>query len=199
MSNTDIKFNNFTNQPFIPYKIIEILVRDNSDSANDFFKLLKHSDIDCLDKPNLTQKEKKKLIWKGQDIENDYNIFLKPLIGASLDDADAQTQFRIYRNTTYPQSKTESIITIQTVFITNEKTCLVEKNGVICERTDLLESEFLNVMNGIDIGIGSGFLSFDRELTRQSNSQLTVNNSRTLYGRISNLALRYVSVENGGC
>jgi hypothetical protein len=155
--------------------------------------------MNCLDKPNLTVKEKKKLIWKGQDIENDYNIFLKPLIGASLDDAEAQTQFRIYRNTTYPQSKTESIITIQTVFITNEKTCLVENNGVICERTDLMESEFLNVINGIDIGIGSGFLSFDRELTRQSNSQLTVNNSRTLYGRVSNLALRYVSVDNGGC
>lgn len=197
--NNDLNYNNFSNQPLIPYKIIERLVKNNSQSANDLFKLLKYSDIDALDKPNLTTKEKKALIWKGQDLEQNFNIFMKPLIGSSLDDAEAQTQMRIYRYSTYPESKISSVISIQLIFITNEKASLVEKNGVLCERTDLMESEFLDVINGMDIGIGSGFVSFDREISRSSNSQLTVSNSRSLYGRIINLSLNYSNINSDCC
>lgn len=197
--NKDIKYNDFKNQPLIPYKILEALLTNTSESANRLFKLLKYNDIDCLSKPNLTLREKKALIWRGQDIEQNYNIFLKPLIGSSLVDSESQTQMRIYRYSTYPTNKIEATISIQIIFLTNEKSSLVEVDGILCERTDVMESEFLNIINGRDISIGSGYITFDREVIRSSTSQINVSNSRSVYGRSLLIALKYTNLSHDIC
>ena len=160
--------------------------------------MLKYTDVDALEKDNLTYDEKVALIWTGESIEQKYNVFLKPLVGSSLDDAEAQTQLRIFRFTTMPTDRFSAIITIEADFITNEKTALVYQNGLLCERTDLMESMFLDIMNGRDIEIGSGMLIFDRELSRSCNSQLNIGNSKSFYGRSLVLALQFISGESGG-
>lgn len=198
-NNTDIKFNDFTNQPLIPYKILEALLKSNSDSANNLFKLLKYNDIDCLSKPNLTLKEKKALIWRGQDIENNYNIFVKPLVSSSLVDSESQSQMRIYRYSTYPENKIDATISIQLVFLTNDKASLVDVDGILCERTDVMESEFLNVINGRDIQIGTGYISFDRQVIRQNTSQINISNSRSVYGRSLLISLKYTYLSHDDC
>ena len=81
---------------------------------------------------------------------------------------------------------------------TNEKTCLVYQDGILCERTDVMESLFLDVMNGRDIEIGSGVVMFDRELSRSCNSQLNIGNSKSFYGRSLVMALQFISGESGG-
>lgn len=197
--NKDIKYNDFKNQPLIPYKILEALLTNTSESANRLFKLLKYNDIDCLSKPNLTLREKKALIWRGQDIEQNYNIFVKPLIGSSLTDSESQSQMRIYRYSTYPTNKIEATISIQIIFLTNEKSSLVEVDGILCERTDVMESEFLNIINGRDISIGSGYITFDREVIRSSTSQINVSNSRSVYGRSLLIALKYTNLSHDIC
>lgn len=197
--NKDIKYNDFKNQPLIPYKILEALLTNTSESANKLFKLLKYNDIDCLSKPNLTLREKKALIWRGQDIEQNYNIFVKPLIGSSLVDSESQSQMRIYRYSTYPTNKIEATISIQIIFLTNEKSSLVEVDGILCERTDVMESEFLNIINGRDISIGSGYITFDREVIRSSTSQINVSNSRSVYGRSLLIALKYTNLSHDIC
>lgn len=197
--NKDIKYNDFKNQPLIPYKILEALLTNTSESANRLFKLLKYNDIDCLSKPNLTLREKKALIWRGQDIEQNYNIFVKPLIGSSLVDSESQTQMRIYRYSTYPTNKIEATISIQIIFLTNEKSSLAEVDGILCERTDVMESEFLNIINGRDISIGSGYITFDREVIRSSTSQINVSNSRSVYGRSLLIALKYTNLSHDIC
>lgn len=197
--NKDIKYNDFSSQPLIPYKILEALLTNTSESANRLFKLLKHNDIDCLSKPNLTLREKKALIWRGQDIEQNYNIFVKPLIGSSLVDSESQTQMRIYRYSTYPTNKIEATISIQIIFLTNEKSSLVEVDGILCERTDVMESEFLNIINGRDISIGSGYITFDREVIKSSTSQINVSNSRSVYGRSLLIALKYTNLSHDIC
>lgn len=197
--NKDIKYNDFKNQPLIPYKILEALLTNTSESANRLFKLLKYNDIDCLSKPNLTLREKKSLIWRGQDIEQNYNIFVKPLIGSSLVDSESQSQMRIYRYSTYPTNKIEATISIQMIFLTNEKSSLVEVDGILCERTDVMESEFLNIINGRDISIGSGYITFDREVIRSSTSQINVSNSRSVYGRSLLIALKYTNLSHDIC
>lgn len=196
--NSSMAYNDYREMPQIPYKIVATLLTENSDSAENFWKLLKYTDVDALEKDNLTYDEKLNLIWKGESIEQKYNVFLKPLVGSSLDDAEAQTQLRIFRYTTMPTNQFEAIICFEINFITNEKTSLVYQNGLICERTDLMESLFLDIMNGRDIEIGSGVVTFNRELSRSCNSQLNIGNSKSFYGRSLIMALYFASGDTGG-
>ena len=196
--NSSMAFNNYKEMPQLPYKVIATLLTEESESAENFWKLLKYADVEALSKPNLTYDEKVALIWRGDSIEQNYNVFLKPLVGSSLDDAEAQTQLRIFRYTTMPNTKFEAVMTIEADFITNEKTCLVYQDGLVCERTDLMESLFLDIMNGRDIAIGSGVVMFDRELSRSCNSQLNIGNSKSFYGRSLVMALEFISGESGG-
>ena len=196
--NSLMAYNSYKEMPQLPYKVIAALLTEKSQIAEDFWKLLKYTEVDALEKENLTYDEKVSLIWKGESIEQNYNVFLKPLVGSSMDDAEAQTQLRIFRFTTMPTDRFNSIITIEADFITNEKTALVYQNGLLCERTDLMEAMFLDIMNGRDIEIGSGMLTFDRELSRSCNSQLNIGNSKSFYGRSLVLALQFISGESGG-
>ena len=75
--NNTMSFNNFAEMPEFPYKIIEVLLTDTSQEVENFWKLLKYTDQEALDKNNLTMKEKKALIWSGQSTEQNYNIFFK--------------------------------------------------------------------------------------------------------------------------
>ena len=196
--NSSMAFNDYKEMPQLPYKVIATLLTEESQSAEDFWKLLKYADVEALSKPNLTYEEKVALIWRGDSIEQNYNAFLKPLVGSSMDDAEAQTQLRVFRYTTQPVTRFKAVMTIEADFITNEKTCLVYQDGLLCERTDLMESLFLDVMNGRDIEIGSGVVMFDRELSRSCNSQLNIGNSKSFYGRSLVMALEFISGESGG-
>lgn len=196
--NSSMAFNDFSEMPYIPYKMLEALLTEESQVAQDFWKLLKYADVDALDKDNLTYDEKIELIWRGESLEQNYNVFLKPLIGSSLDTAEAQTQLRIFRFTSMPTNQFEAVLTIEADFITNEKTALVYQNGMLCERTDLMESMFLNIFNGRDIGVGSGFVTFNREFSRSCNSQLNIGNSKSFYGRSLVLAINFANGESGG-
>ena len=196
--NSSMAYNSYKEMPQLPYKVIAALLTEESQTAEDFWKLLKYTDVDALDKDNLTYDEKIALIWKGESVEQNYNVFLKPLVGSSMDDAEAQTQLRVFRFTTMPTNRFEAVITIEADFITNEKTALVYQDGLLCERTDLMESMFLDIMNGRDIEIGSGMVTFDRELSRSCNSQLNIGNSKSFYGRSLVMALQFISGESGG-
>ena len=196
--NSFLAFNDFSEMPYIPYKILEALLTEESQTAEDFWKLLKYADVEALSKENLTYDEKVELIWRGDSIEQNYNVFLKPLVGSSLDTAEAQTQLRIFRFTNMPTNQFESIITFEADFITNEKTALVYQNGMLCERTDLMEAMFLDIMNGRDIGVGSGYINFNREFSRSCNSQINIGNSKSFYGRSLVMAINFANGESGG-
>lgn len=189
-------YNDFSDVPYIPYKILEEMLTDNSREVNDLWKLLKYATYDCLDKDDLTFDEKSDIIWRGESMEQDYAIFLKPLVGSSLDTAESQIQMRLFRYNTSPISRFDAIVTFEIDFLTNDKTCLVDNNGVICERTDLLVSKFLQVFNGRDIGVG--ILSYDRELARGCQDLLSIGNSKDIYGRALVMALKYTCGNIGG-
>lgn len=196
--NNYMDFNNFSEMPDFPYKIIEVLLTDTSQDAEDFWKLLKYTEVNALKQKNLTLKEKKAMIWQGESIEQNFNVFLKPLIGSAMDSAEAQTQLRLYRYNTIPTTQFEAIVCFEADFVTNEKTSLVRRNKILCERTDVMEALFLSVMNGRDIEIGSGVFQFNRELSRSCNSQLNIGNSKSFYGRSLILALQFVGADSGG-
>ena len=196
--NNTMSFNSFSEVPQFPYKMIEVLLTETDQKVEDFWKLLKYTDVDCLEKNNLSYEEKLDMVWTGDTIEQKYNIFVKPLVGSSLDTSEAQTQLRLYRYNTMPTNQYQAIICFEADFYTNEKTCLVRKDGILCEKTDLMESLFIDIMNGRDISIGSGLFSFNRELSRSCNSQLNIGNSKSFYGRSLVMGLTFASVESGG-
>lgn len=74
-------FNNFEPVPTLTYRIFSYLLSATSNEAENFWKVLYYPTADCLSKDNLTFAQKKKLIWKGEANENDFKLFLKPLIG----------------------------------------------------------------------------------------------------------------------
>ena len=187
-------YNNYLLARDLPKLIVDYLFNNSPE----FWKLLKYVDVDALEKPNLTYEEKIDMIWNGDSVEQKYNIFLKPLIGSSLDTAEAQTQLRLYRYTISPNTQLEAVIAFEADFITNEKTCLVYQDGILCERTDLMETMFLDIINGRDIGIGSGVLTFNREMSRSCSSQLSIGNSKTFFGRSLVFALDFVDGQTGG-
>lgn len=196
--NNYMVFNNFSEMPDFPYKIIEVLLTDTSQDAEDFWKLLKYTEVNALKQKNLTLKEKKAMVWQGESVEQNFNVFLKPLIGSAMDSAEAQTQLRLYRYNTTPTTQFEAIVCFEADFVTNEKTSLVRRNKILCERTDVMEALFLSVMNGRDIEIGSGVFQFNRGLSRSCNSQLNIGNSKSFYGRSLILALQFVGADSGG-
>lgn len=203
--NSKVAFNSFVEQPRIPYRIIEVLVESNSTSANNVWKLLKYPTYDALSKPNLSIEEKLEILWtpkqKRWEHEEDFSIFLKPLMGNLTDTAEQQTQIRLFRYNTVPESRMEAVIVYEFDVITNEKTSMVYDDlGIMCDRCDLLESYILDVLNGRDIGIGQNYLRYDRELSNSCHSLIGINNSKTFYGRSFFMALVYINPErDGGC
>lgn len=201
--NGTIAYNNYRLMPRVPYMIIDRLAEDQSEIANNLWKALKYSTTDCLNKANLTKEEKMKMVWtpesENSSQQNLFSVFLKPLISSSLDDAEQQIQLRIYRYITKPSTLIESVMAYQFDIITQETTSMIYENGFLVERTDYIESCLLDLLNGADIHIGSSFFSFDaRMLSGAINSTLSINNSKSMYGRSIRLALRYVDVGIGG-
>ena len=189
-------YNDFSNVPYIPYKILEELLLDESEEVEKIWKLLKYPTADALKRPKLTEDEKDEMIWRGESLEQDYNIFLKPLIGSSLDTAESQTQMRLHRYNTNPTDRFTAVVSFQIDFTTNEKTCLVYDKGMICERTDLLVNLFLQVFNGRDINVG--ILTYDKNLSRSCQDLLSISNSKTMFGRSLIMALQYNGATIGG-
>ena len=46
--NNYMAFNNFSEMPDLPYKIIEVLLTDTSQDAEDFWKLLKYTEVKII-------------------------------------------------------------------------------------------------------------------------------------------------------
>lgn len=195
--NTYTSYNNFQILPLFPYRIVEHLIKNADEN---FWKLLKYQTTDALDKNALTIKEKKAMIWDGTDPdgEEDFNIFLQPLIGNALDSAENQCQIRIFRYDTVPISTIESIIIYEIDLITQEKSAMVYYEDMLSERTDLLEYYILNTLNGTSID-GTGNLVFDRQLSRTCKSLLNISNSKSFYGRSLFLGQRLINPDSGGC
>ncbi len=202
--NNTIAYNNFLHMPQVPYKIVERLATSTSQSAENLWKIIKYPTTDALSQPNLTIGEKMGLLWtpdsENASQQNLFNVFLKPLVSSALDDASQQIQLRIYKTVSKPMNNIEATLGYQFDMYTSEVCCMVlDEDGFLCERTDLMEAYLLDVLNGADIEIGNSFFQFyNRELNSIARSNLSINNSKSLYGRSMVLSLLYVNAKTGG-
>lgn len=196
-------FNDFSNVPFIPYKIIEHLLKDKRPQVQDIWKLLKYQTPDALKKPDLTTKEKVDMVWNGIDShQENYTIFFKQLIGNALDTAQEQVKFTITRyGNIATDNNSETILIYEIEMIIPETSAIVRYGDldVPVERTDLLESYILNAINGMDIGVCQPFM-FNRNLSSMCKSYLDISNSKSFYGRSLFIATRLINPKrDGGC
>lgn len=147
----------------ISYRIVEILM--TSPDAEIIWKLLKYNDADAYSRPNLTLEEKSKLIYNGEAILTDYNVFFDYM----MDDAEDQmkTLLRIYPAEVYPNNRVTGLCTINLEVFTHSH---INHLSNYTTRVDVIIQTLLKVLNGTDIG-GIGVLFFDNQASRYDKIQ----------------------------
>lgn len=147
----------------LSYKIIEHLM--TNPDAEIIWKLLKYNDADAYSRPNLTAEEKAKLIYNGEAILSNYNVFFDYM----MDDAEDEmkTLLRIYPAEIYPQNRVTGICTINIEVFTHGK---INHLSNYTTRVDVIIQTLLKVLNGADVG-GVGVLFFDNQASRYDKVQ----------------------------
>ena len=147
----------------ISYRIVEILM--TSPDAEIIWKLLKYNDADAYTRPNLTQKEKAALIYKGEAIQADYRVFFDFM----MDDAETEmnTILRIYPAEVYPINRVTGLCTINFEVFTHSK---INHLSNYTTRVDVIIQTLIDILNGADIG-GIGVLFFDNQASRYDKIQ----------------------------
>lgn len=185
-------YNNFDDIPYVPYKLINYLAEKN----DRLFKLLKYPSSDALEQPNLTLDEKLDLLYVDEGNEVDKHIFLKPLVGDEM--TNAESQIRIYKSGIKPLSKQDAVVSYRFDFITGDKISTVRDNGIPCQRIDLLESEILKTFNGVDL-FGTGEFQFSRDLDTTDKQMFAMSNSKGFFGTYLIMSVRWVDVSTKEC
>lgn len=192
MANTT-KNNTFNSMPQIPYQILTYLIDNNEN----LFKLLKYNSTDALQKDDLTKKEKIALLYTEVGQEDDYHIFLKPLIGEEM--TDSVTQLRLYKARITPTTSLKAVLNYEFDIVVGTKTNLVyDNNGIPCSRLDMIESEIINSLCGTSM-FGVGGFQFNRELSNLCVQNTGLSNSKSFFGSSFVLACNWVEVDENGC
>lgn len=186
-----IGFNDFQIAPYIPYNIILQLIENEN-----IFKILKYPEYDCLNKENVPYEEKINMIWKNQDRQEDYNIFINRTINNMI--YDAKTILKIYKVDIQPVNRSLSIVSYEFDILYGSKIALINYNGVPCNRADVLETEILKTLNGKNVN-GVGVLQFNEDLTRICRSRNNLGNESTFSGTSLIMATQIGSSGGDNC
>lgn len=185
-------FNNYTSLPSVPYTIISYLAQHNER----IFKVLYYQGSDALEKPDLTLEQKLDMIYVDEGKEVDKHLFLKPLIGDEM--VDSATQLRLYKYGISPTDNMTSVIDYRFDIITGSKISLVYDDGIPCSRLDIIETELLNTLNGVDL-FGTGKFQFNKDLSHSDKQLLTLSNSKNFFGSLLILSVRWFNSKGEDC
>lgn len=190
--------NKFSSMPFIPYNIVEYLALDVE--AENLWKLLKYSTYDCLSKPNLTLDEKLGMLCKNEDRQEDYSLFLSPLVENMI--PEEKPILKIYKIITGFENNTEGLFGVANYrfdILYGGKMGIIEYQNTPCNRGDTIEMELIKSLNGADIKSGGGFMEFNPKLSRNCGSVLNLGNQTTYVGTSVVMAIRVVDLNDTGC
>lgn len=183
-------FNKYTSLPSVPYKIISYLAQNN----DKIFKALYYRESDAFEQPDLTLEQKLDMIYVDEGKEIDKHLFMKPLIGEEM--IDSATQLRIYKYAMSPSDAMVSVINYRFDIITGSKISLVYDDGIPCSRLDIIETELLNTLNGVDL-FGTGKFQFNRDLSTNDKQILTLSNSKNFFGSFLIMSVRWMDISQG--
>lgn len=153
-------YNTLELMPLLSYNIISYLVENNET----IWKLLKHTSADAWDQINLTDVEKRALIYAGQSDMTDYRVFMD----SGQDDSwtDPVCILRVPILEIIPTNKVVANVTIGFEVYCHSKISVMSNYQT---RADTIVKEIISTLNQVEIG-GLGQLFFDAS----SNSRCKV-------------------------
>ena len=169
-------FNSLSALPQSCYKILEYLALDPN--AEELWKMLKYSDYDALDKPNLAIQEKLDMIWKDGP-QAKYSIFMTNLIEDAM--AESKCILKMYDYYIHAENLYSSTIVYAFDFLFGGQMSLVKYEGVPVSRADLFVHKILQCLNGVEIG-GIGKLMFFNNQSRYDLAKTTIGDSKKFTG-----------------
>ena len=184
--------NIFASMPFIPYKIVTALMEND-----DFCKLIYYNTMDALDKPDLTDTQKRDLIWDGDANRTDkFNIFLTNV--QPNEEVENRTIMKVYRFNSDPDNLFISTVCYRFDVLFGSKIPLVRYQGIPCNRGDVIEMEIMKTLNGKDVA-GVGCLQFNSRLSTLANSYTGVGNNYTFTGLTIIMATQIADERPNSC
>lgn len=199
-----MRINRYVGTEKAPSRIISALVNDTSEIGNEFWKALYYDEADCLDKPNVSIKDRRKVIYKRGNLNNfnGYKIFNFPLLTDSVMDGEEENliQLRIYQRSILPIDTTKAVISYRIdVYTSSKLASFLDKDGDLVERTEFLISHLLDMLVDLEIGLGFDLIQFNRELERSCRSEQLINNGKLFYARSMTIAMLYQNLIGGNC
>lgn len=199
-----MRINRYVGTEKAPSRIISALVNDTSEIGNEFWKALYYDETDCLDKPNVSIKDRRKVIYKRGNLNNfnGYKIFNFPLLTDSIMDNGEENliQLRIYQRSILPIDTTKAVISYRIdVYTSSKLASFLDKDGDLVERTEFLISHLLDMLVNLEIGLGFDLIQFNRELERTCRSEQLINNGKLFYARSMTIAMLYQNLIGDSC
>lgn len=178
--------NKFSGVSNIPYNIIQYLFKNE-----DIWKLIYYTTPDALLQPNLTPAEKAGLVWKGEDNQEKFRVYLTPV------QENIQTSqpviLRLYLVDANPVNLERSMLTYSVEMLCQTKLGMLS-NGI--PRMDMLWELVMGELIGKQVN-GIGTLMFDsgRQANPQCRLKIDLENNRTAMGYGVALGLWYSDVK----
>ena len=195
------KYNSFKGISRVPYIIVTEYLFYNED----IWKLLYYVTDENgdpiarpLERPNLTSKQKRALIYDGKNDINDFRVFFSntPL---SEETTGQVQQIRIFRDRILPKDVFMSNATWTIELPCHNAISTIIVDDIIVNRTDLLQEEIFETLNGREIsGIGTLMFSYDSPQRMSDRSDFTRFNTQ-FSGYIFNMSCNWTGNRKGVC
>jgi hypothetical protein len=148
----DDAYSKYKDYPKWPYEAITYLMNNNEL----IWKLIKYTDADAWEKPNLTLDQKRALVYNGKGDMTNFRVFMDK--GQSSVFTQEISYIKISNYELKPITRTTGKIAIMM-----EVYCHYMTNQLsnYTSRYDAIAGQFMEVFNGANLGLGLGRLFFD--------------------------------------
>lgn len=196
-----LDFNTFKNISKVPYTVVMDYLFYNEN----IWKLIYYTvDEDGkpiarpLERPSLTSKQKRSLIYNGIDDINKYRVFLSN-VPISEEVTGQVQQIRIYRDRVLPKDAFMSNATWTIELPCHNAISTIIVDNIIVNRVDLLQEEILETLNGKEIGgIGTLMFSYDSPQRMSDRSDFVRFNTQ-FSGYVFNMSCNWNGNRGGMC
>lgn len=196
-----LNFNTFKNISKVPYTVVMDYLFYNEN----IWKLIYYTvDEDGkpiarpLERPSLTSKQKRSLIYNGIDDVNKYRVFLSN-VPISEEVTGQVQQIRIYRDRVLPKDAFMSNATWTIELPCHNAISTIIVDNIIVNRVDLLQEEILETLNGKEIGgIGTLMFSYDSPQRMSDRSDFVRFNTQ-FSGYVFNMSCNWNGNRGGMC
>lgn len=183
-------FNKYKGSSEIPYNIIRLLFYNEN-----IWKLLYYTTPDALDQPALTAEQKSALVWRGQEHQENYRVFLTPMQEDTV--YKQSTILKLYRSKIKPTGAFYGNMLYAIEIECNTKLGMLSDGR---PRLDVLWEEISQMLIGANVG-GIGTLFFNQASGGDSSclSSVSFENTRNYMGYGTIFGVRYGRIEDNRC